>query len=981
MTFSQEDRVSMLRRLEAVRVSHRLWPTHNAGARPSAADLLPEAVLRERALDTLRKQQALQLLFAHMLDDRELQHALDSIAHRSRDRHRLLELWRALDNDPVAIVEAMVRPVLVDSLLRQAVVPGLPNETSFDAWWNGRRDQFSAASPPTPRVTLPELADTPCTPDSWSPIGGDAPLGRTGHTAVWTGSEMIVWGGVEGNYLRSGSRYDPATDSWSSISEVGAPTGRSGHTAVWTGTEMIVWAGKDFPQTLEDGARYNPATDTWQSMSRPTMLGDLSRLGHSAVWTGSEMIIWGGANLELFIPTVWNNGARYNPSTNTWVALGVPGRPRARMNHSAVWTGTEMILWGGETRDASGNLVYYNDGDRWKPQFDVWQRLLATGAPAARSGHTAVWTGTRMVIWGGQALNLLFDSGGSFDPQTGLWTATSLTAAPAARAAHTVVWTGSRMLVWGGHGLSGSLQSGAGFDPAANSWTPFTLVSAPVPSGNHSAVWTGTEMIVWGGQLANGPSRHSGGRYDPLLDRWAATDGSEVIRPVARQLHTAVWTGSELIVWGGQHGTAAIAEGSRYEPATDTWSPLSSLDQPVARWGHTAIWTGREMIVWGGEAPPGFDDGARYDPALDSWTALPLSGAPTARSQHSAVWTGREMIVWGGEDASSGASDTGAVFELASNSWHTMSTIDAPSRRSAHGALWSGTEMVVWGGKNPFVLGTGARYDVVLDRWRSMTAFKAPPSRSDVRFEWSGQWGVIWGGLNGDGSPTGEGARYDPFADGWESIEPSPITVRERHTQSTLCGATAVWGGADTSGSPGLPSDGALYFADSDSWLSMSATGAPDGRTLHTATAAGTQLIVFGGTQFAHDTNSGGSYCGCAHEPEAASVDHLQVVALHASATLRWAARPEARGYDVVAGSLSALHAASGNFANSGLQCVSNDLAATAVEATQTAAVSDGVWYLVRGVAAAAPGSYDDTSAGRVASRDSGISAAGNHCP
>jgi hypothetical protein len=37
-------------------------------------------------------------------------------------------------------------------------------------------------------------------------------------------------------------------------------------------------------------------------------------------------------------------------------------------------------------------------------------------------------------------------------------------------------------------------------------------------------------------------------------------------------------------------------------PLTDTWTPTStsSLDLPHPRAQHTAVWTGREMIVWGG---------------------------------------------------------------------------------------------------------------------------------------------------------------------------------------------------------------------------------------------------------------------------------------------------------------------------------------------------------------------------------------------
>src|SRR5688572_19114676 len=79
---------------------------------------------------------------------------------------------------------------------------------------------------------------------AWRPISaaGD-PTARTGHTAIWTGTEMIVWGGGDGTTRRNGGRYRVADDSWLPMSDVGAPAAAVNHTAVWTGTEMIVWGG------------------------------------------------------------------------------------------------------------------------------------------------------------------------------------------------------------------------------------------------------------------------------------------------------------------------------------------------------------------------------------------------------------------------------------------------------------------------------------------------------------------------------------------------------------------------------------------------------------------------------------------------------------------------------------------------------------------------------------------------------------------
>src|SRR6267378_6870443 len=70
------------------------------------------------------------------------------------------------------------------------------------------------------------------------------------------------------------------------------------------------------------------------------------------------------------------------------------------------------------------------------------------------------------------------------------------------------------------------------------------------------------------------------------------------------------------------------------------------------RTGNSAVWTGREMIVFGGGSQSVWlGDGGRYDLATDSWRTVSLSNAPSPRWFHQAVWSGTEMIVWGGRAA------------------------------------------------------------------------------------------------------------------------------------------------------------------------------------------------------------------------------------------------------------------------------------------------------------------------------------------
>ena len=122
---------------------------------------------------------------------------------------------------------------------------------------------------------------------------------------------MIVWGGFNGPF-NTGGRYDPSTDSWTATSTTNAPAGRARHSAVWTGSEMIVWGGYNYGTSilniLNTGGRYNPSTDSWRATS--TTNAPAARESHVAVWTGtgSEMIVWGGS---VGVGSFFNTGGKY----------------------------------------------------------------------------------------------------------------------------------------------------------------------------------------------------------------------------------------------------------------------------------------------------------------------------------------------------------------------------------------------------------------------------------------------------------------------------------------------------------------------------------------------------------------------------------------------------------------------------------------------------------------------------------------------
>jgi N-acetylneuraminic acid mutarotase len=340
---------------------------------------------------------------------------------------------------------------------------------------------------------------------------------------------------------------------------------------------------------------------------------------------------------------------------------------------------------------------------------NTWTATSITNAPAGRFGHTAVWTGTEMIVWGGGSDNTNLNAGGRYNPSTDSWTATSTANAPYARSGHTAVWTGNEMIIWGGRGDN----TGGRYNPATNSWTPTSTINAPTGRSGHTAVWTGSEMIVWGGVDPFGFALNTGGKYNPSTSSWAATTTTNA--PTARISHTAIWSGSEMIVWGGWDGLSTyLSTGGRYNAGSDSWTATSTSNVPTGRENHKAVWTSSEMIVWGGDADngaPPFNTGGRYNPGTNAWTATSTTNAPSARSRHTAVWTLSEMIVWGGS-STSGLTNTGGRYNPGTGSWTAISTANAPAPRVDATAVWTGNQMIVWGGWEtyPSGLNTGGRY-------------------------------------------------------------------------------------------------------------------------------------------------------------------------------------------------------------------------------------------------------------------------------
>jgi N-acetylneuraminic acid mutarotase len=117
------------------------------------------------------------------------------------------------------------------------------------------------------------------------------------------------------------------------------------------------------------------------------------------------MIIWGGGIDGTGSP---NTGGQYDPVGNSWTATTTTGAPTGRYQHTAVWTGAKMIVWGGY------DGINANTGGQYDSAGNSWSSTTTTEAPTGRFYHTAVWTGTKMIVWGGSDGTNIFNTGGQY---------------------------------------------------------------------------------------------------------------------------------------------------------------------------------------------------------------------------------------------------------------------------------------------------------------------------------------------------------------------------------------------------------------------------------------------------------------------------------------------------------------------------------------------------------------------------------------
>jgi N-acetylneuraminic acid mutarotase len=301
---------------------------------------------------------------------------------------------------------------------------------------------------------------------------------------------------------------------------------------------------------------YNPQADNWTLLVVPPQyIHTLEAVikGGSVVWTGSQFLLWGGYNLSCsnIYPypctrMLSRSGLKYNPATNVWDSIPSLTAPDARYKHRAVWTGTEMLIWGGVNSGEETSTSYLNTGGRYNPQTNNWTAVPIPAGFAGRSEFVmSMVESNTLFIWGGKSKELVtrnitdpcnppgvisfsFDSvrnhadGRLFFLSSNTWAPVSTVNAPTGRYGHTGMLTSPYgFYIAGGTNTTNSipscvlcvlippshctrvgyfdtvLESAAVYDVSSNTWT--TVPNAPKPFSGSVAIWDNDQFISYFG--------------------------------------------------------------------------------------------------------------------------------------------------------------------------------------------------------------------------------------------------------------------------------------------------------------------------------------------------------------------------------------------------------------------------------------------------------------------------------------------------
>src|SRR2546423_6515594 len=442
-TLTFADRVAYQRAIEEVYWQHRIWPKANAGPKPPLDKVMSQAQIEEKVEDYLRNSQALEDYWQRLITPDQLQAEMERMASHTKQPGVLREIFATLGNDPFVIAECVARPVLAERLLTELY--------AHDSRFHGELKRRAEADLRThPSVREMKQTSGMYTETEWiksdSAKDGSAPADEKSVGAVkmndseWQERIEKLTAELDSRQIAGQAPRLPnrgLAAGAAALQQTDAHTG-----TVRPDASAQIKTGVLSPLREDEGHYYAVAvTNKGKDQLKLATVAWLKEPLRSWLAKAETQVpvTMAAVSANYTLPVISgqsdNSISSVACTDDTWTA-SITSAPAGRLYHTAVWTGSEMIIWGGSP-DAGQSFL--NTGGRYNPTTDSWTATSNTGAPSARGAHTAVWTGSEMIVWGRTDNSSDFNTGGRYDPGTDNWTATSSTSATDGRFHHTAV--------------------------------------------------------------------------------------------------------------------------------------------------------------------------------------------------------------------------------------------------------------------------------------------------------------------------------------------------------------------------------------------------------------------------------------------------------------------------------------------------------------------------------------------------------------
>lgn len=241
-------------------------------------------------------------------------------------------------------------------------------------------------------------------------------------TAVLNNELFIVGGcfnqSLQENVHPFGFRYNPLTNSWSTMAPMQKERCRFSLTVVGNYLLAVGGAGESTDDVLDDSVpceKYDPESDIWSPVE--PLPG--SRAQHSGITWQRFLYISGGLDQDL----VLNSLLRYDTEMDIWEIKCPMMTPRA--DHSMVCYKDKLYVCGGWYEDEStGSRVLVDTIDCYNIGQDNWSVVTRVPTPRYHAGIVVI--GQWLYIVGGFHSATTFDRASGivecYNLETGLWT-------------------------------------------------------------------------------------------------------------------------------------------------------------------------------------------------------------------------------------------------------------------------------------------------------------------------------------------------------------------------------------------------------------------------------------------------------------------------------------------------------------------------------------------------------------------------------